>query len=365
MRTALRRHLALLLLLLLVPTLAAQDEAAEKQFTIEKTLPHTSVKNQGWTGTCWSFCTISLIESELMRQGKGTWELAEMFPVYYCYPKKAELYIRTAGNNNFDEGGIDNDVLWVIDRYGIVPRSMYTGMWKDEHLLNHSEMTGGLRAFLDTVLDERRASEKWPSGFRAMLDTYMRTPPAEIEIDGKKMTPKQFSDDVLGIDVKDYVGITSFLHLPMEGQCEHYLPDNWLHHADFYNVPLDDFMAIIDTALERGFTVSIGADTSERSYYRNQGYADWREGQLITPEERQRMWDSRETQDDHGMHIVGLAHDEDGRRYYYTKNSHGKNAGPYEGYVYLSPNYVRAKVNSITVHKDALTTEMRERLRIK
>lgn len=364
MHTALRRYLALLLVFVFVPVLAAQDEAPAKQFTNEKVLPHTGIKSQGWTGTCWSFCTISFLESELARQGKGTWELAEMFPVYHCYPKKAELFVRTDGNNNFGEGGIDNDVLWVIANYGIVPRSEYRGMWEDENFLNHSEMSRGLKAFLDQVLEGRSTSEKWAAGFQAMLDTYMLKPPTEIEIDGKKMTPKQFSDDVLGIDVKDYVGITSFLHLPTEGQCEHYLPDNWLHHDDFYNVPLDDLIEIIDTALERGYTVSIGADTSERSYYRDKGYADWFEGQTITPKERQRMWDNRQTQDDHGMHYVGLAHDENGKRYYYTKNSHGKNSGPFGGYVYLSVNYTRAKVNSITVHKDALTKEMRDKLGI-
>lgn len=350
-------------LISLISSFAIAQE--EKTFTNIKVLPHTGVKNQGASGTCWSYCTISLLESELMRQGKGSYELSEMFTVYHCYIERAVLYLRTGGNNNFSQGGIDNDVFWVIRNFGLVRDEDYDGLWPGEDFINHSEMARSLTGFLKGVTSGKYPSAKWEKGFTAVLDTYMTKPPEKIIVDGMEMTPVEFASSHLGIKPEDYVGITSFLHMPYYEQSELYLPDNWMHHSDFYNVKLDEFMAIIRNAVERGFTVSIGADVSEDTWHSKEGYAVYKEGETVTAEEREEMWDNWRTTDDHGMHVVGIAEDEDGNLFYYTKNSWSEQHGPYNGYDYISENYIRAKVNAITIHKDALSQEMKDKLGIR
>lgn len=357
----------ILMVLFVTPVLSqeAKEKEAPKTFQLVKEIPHTPVKSQGRTGTCWSYCTISLLESELMRLGKGEYELSEMFPVYYGYLARADYYVRMHGKNKFGQGGIDNDVFWAIRNYGLVRDSDYSGLWAYEEGHNHSEISRILKAYLDALLSGSRSgpSPKWKKGFRAVLDAYLGPAPEEIKIDGSALTPKQFSETVLNIKPDDYVGVTSFTHMPFYKQCELLTPDNWMHHSDFYNVPLGEFIETIDYALENGFTVSIGSDVSEETFQSKKGYAIWEEDKEITAEERERMWDDHSTQDDHGMHIVGLAKDEEGKFFYYTKNSWGQR-GPYDGYVYISKNFIRAKANSITIHKDAIPPKIRAKLGI-
>jgi bleomycin hydrolase len=357
---------ALLVIGTLVAAAQGKEALPEKTFKNVKVLAHTPVKSQGSTGTCWSYCTISLLESELMRQGKGEYELSEMFPVYHCYIERADYYVRAHGNNNFSQGGIDNDVLWTIRKFGIVRDADYSGLWPYESGHNHSELSRVLKVYLDAVMAGSRSgpSPKWAKGFTAALDAYLGPAPTTIDVDGRQVTPKQFADEILGIDPDDYVGVTSFTHMPFYSQVELLTPDNWKHHSDFYNVPLDELMAVIDYALENGFTVSIGSDVSEETFSGKTGYAIWHEDEELTPEAREAMWADWSTEDDHGMHIVGLAEDETGKSFYYTKNSWG-NSGPFQGYVYISKNFVRAKVNSITVHKDAVPESIRVKLGIK
>ena len=366
MKNTIKRTLILsVIAIMLFAAIAVAQEKAEKAPTFKeiKTLPHTAPKSQGASGTCWSFCTISLLESEVLRMGKEKVELSEMFPVYYSYIQRAVVFLRTQGKNNFQQGGIDNDVLWVARTKGLVRDQDYSGLWKGEKFINHSQMEKGLRAILDSLLKSKRLSKKWKSAFVAALNSYMTAPPTKIKVDGKEMTPLEFTRDHLGIIAEDYVGITSFTHMPLYKQSELYLPDNWYHHSDFYNVKLDEFIEIIKTAINKGYTVSIGADVSEKSWGRN-GVATWNEGKTVTVEEREAMWDDWSTGDDHGMHTVGLAEDENGTTYFYTKNSWGT-YGPYKGYHYISENYIRAKINAITIHKDALTDEMKAKLGIK
>lgn len=295
--------------------------------------------------------------------GKEKVELSEMFPVYYSYIQRAVVYMRTHGKNNFEQGGIDNDVLWVAKTYGLVTDADYSGLWENEKMINHGQMQKGLRGLLDSLLKSRRLSPKWKNAFVATLNSYMTPVPTKVTVDGKEMTPLEYTRNHLGIKGEDYIGITSFTHLPLYKQSELYLPDNWYHHSDFYNVKLDELLEIIKTSIKNGYTVSIGADVSEKTWGRT-GVATWTEGEKVTVEQREAMWDDWSTGDDHGMHTVGLAEDEEGNTYFYTKNSWGT-YGPYKGYHYISENYVRAKVNAITIHKDALTDEMKAKLGIK
>lgn len=362
----------LVFILSAVPAAAQQrgqeEELPQKEITIVKEYWRTLVKSQGWTGTCWSFSSTSFIESEVYRLGKGEFELSEMYNAYICYFAKAKAYIRMHGNNTFGQGGLFHDVLWVLKHYGALRDSDYTGQWPDEERLNFSEMDPALTGYLDGVLKAKHPSEKWFEGFKAALEAYMGPAPKTITVDGKEMTPKDFADNVLGINADDYVSLTSFTHMPFYERVELLIPDNWAHNDDYINVPLDDFMAILDYAVENGFTAGIGGDVSEATFNQKKwGYGiveQDKEGKVVTPEEREEMFADWSSTDDHGMHVVGYGRDKEGNRYYYTKNSWGTDSGPYQGYCWFSPNFIRAKMNNILVHKDAVPAEIRAKLKL-
>lgn len=361
--------LAILIVFAYASPLAAQEkkELPDKTFKVIKEYPHTPSKSQGMTGTCWCFSTTSFLETEAMRLGKGEYELSEIFTVHHAYIGKAEAYVRLHGNNNFAQGALFHDAIESVRKNGIVRDSDYPGLWPYETGHNHGELARSLKGYLDGVLDVRRGgpSPKWLPGVKAVLDVYFGPLPEKIEVDGKTITPKQFADDVLGLDMDDYIELTSYLHMPFYTKVELLVPDNWSHYDDTCNVPLDEFLEIIKYALNNGYSVLYGGDVSEDTYdSRGKGYAIWEEDKVITPEEREKMWDNWSTSDDHGMHIVGLAEDESGKTFFYVKDSGGPERGPHQGHIFLSENWVRAKADSIMVHKDGIPAEIKEKLGI-
>ena len=72
---------------------------------------HTPVKDQYHTGTCWCFATVSFLEAEALRLGKGEFDLSEMFIVRQTYPKKAVNYVQMHGNAVHQQGGQAHDVI--------------------------------------------------------------------------------------------------------------------------------------------------------------------------------------------------------------------------------------------------------------
>jgi len=366
--TFLRSRMFTLLLVLAVTLpagLGAQQpapaQAPPKTFTDVKVLAATPVKDQGGTGTCWDFSTLSFLESELLRMGRGTFDLSEMFIVDHVYREKADAYYRMHGNNTFAEGGLSHDVLSAIARYGIVRQSDFPGLWPYETRHSHGELQTVLQADLDAVLRSKPGpSPKWEKGFDALLDVYLGPLPDTIRVDGRAETPREFADQ-LGINPADYVEFTSLTNMPLWQQGALQTPDNWAHNDKTWNIPLDDAMRVLRHAIENGYTVGIGADVSERSFDQKAGYATWNEGETITPEARQEGWDRWTTTDDHGMHVVGIARDETGATYYKVKNSWG-DVGPYHGFIYMSENYLRAKFDMLLLNKAALPQDIRARL---
>jgi bleomycin hydrolase len=356
----------LLALSVALPAALGAQQPAEQQkpartFTDVKVLLATPVKDQARTGTCWDFSTLSMLESELLREGKGPYDLSEMFIVDHVYREKADLYYRMHGNNTFGEGGLSHDVLNAIARYGIVRQSDFSGLWPYETRYDHGELQSVLQADLDAMLRTRPGpSPKWSKGFDALLDAYLGPLPDSIRVDGRAETPRQFADQ-LGIDPSAYVELTSFTNMPMWQQGALETPDNWAHYDRTWNIPLDDAMRVLRHAIESGYTVAIGADVSEKSFDQEAGYATWNEGETITPEAREAGWDRWTTTDDHGMHVVGIAHDEHGATYYKVKNSWG-DVGPYHGFIYMSENYIRAKFDMLMLNKAGLPADVRSRM---
>lgn len=335
---------------------------AQYNFKDSKELDCTSIKSQANTGTCWSFATASFIESELMRQGKGEHDLSEMYVVRNIYKDKARNYLLRQGKANFSQGSLSHDLINIIKQGGVMPESIYSGLLEGEKAHNHSEMEAGLKGFLDGVLSTKKLSKKWPMAMDAILDTYIGEAPEEFEYKGKQYTPQSLAQS-LSINPADYVSLTSFTHHPFGESFVLEIPDNY-SNGRFMNIPIEDLMETIDKALAEGYSVAWDGDVSEKGFDAKQGIAVLpakparkdlfkKPGEEIevTQEDRQSNFESYSTTDDHLMHIIGSAEDQEGNEYYIIKNSWGK-ISPYRGRLYMSKAYAAMKTVAIMVHKD-------------
>jgi bleomycin hydrolase len=347
------------------------------QFTTTQIVKGMDVEDQCATGTCWSFATISFIEAEIMRKGKTPVDLSEMFNVRYTYPAKAESFVRFQGKQQFGPGGLSQDVITVIKKFGIVPETAYTGLPSDKKLHDHSSLDAILGGTVKTVLDNKlnTTSEDWMIAINGILDAYLGPVPQQFDWNGKKYTPIEFRD-AMGINADDYINLTSFSHHPYYSSFVLEVPDNWMK-GNFYNVTLDELQQIADNALENGYTIAWDADVSEDGFSFQNGMAIVPEGKVskdelfkkyiaekkINQEIRQKAFDNFETTDDHLMHITGKAKDQNGNVYYITKNSWGT-GNNYGGYQYVSSSYFRYKTVSLVVHKDAIPAAIRTKLNL-
>ncbi|HDL18681.1 MAG TPA: aminopeptidase [Bacteroidetes bacterium] len=392
MRSArLFRWLFMLVILSMLPFSAFSQEDKQKEkpvytFTIDHVVKRTPVKNQYHTGTCWSFSTVSFLESELLRLGKEEMDLSEMFVVRNTYPLKAQNYIRLHGNATFGEGALSHDAINQIRLYGIVPENVYPGLKIGEKRHNHGEMYSVLKAMLDAVLKQngKKVTPRWLDAFDAVLDVYLGTPPKEFKYKGKTYTAKSFLSDYLQLDLDQYIEFTSLTHHPFYQKCRVEIPDNWSCNDNYFNVPLDDLEKIADYALTNGNSFVWDGDVSERNFSsRKTGYGivplkDWEDKteaekkvkitepvaeKVVTQQLHQQAFNNFTTTDDHLMHVVGLAHDQNGNKFYYTKNSGGTDR-KYDGYVYLSRAYFRLKIIGMMVHKDAVPPDIKARLNL-
>ncbi len=355
--------------------LLAQDKnkGDELNFTIIKDLPATSIKNQSFTNTCWSFSVISMLESELLRMGKDTFDLSEMFVVRHIYEEKAEKYIRMHGTINFAGGGFFHDVIQALDSFGIVPDEVYTGLAEGEKIHYHTEMDDTLKEYVEKVIHagNNNLTAEWQDGFTAILDSSLGVLPRQFTIGEVTYTPEAFASE-LKINTDDYIEITSFSHHPFYQQFILEVPDNWAW-GSFYNVPLDELLEIIYFSINSDFTVAWSADISEKGFSWSSGIAvvpDDNPGKIhgqekkITQELRQEGFDKYATTDDHGMQITGLAVDINGNKYFRVKNSWGVAGSPYNGYLYASESYVRYKTIAIMVNKNGIPGNIRQKLGI-
>lgn len=336
--------------------------SAQYEFKHDIDLASTPVKNQANTGTCWSFATSSFLESELLRMDKGQHDLSEMYVVRNIYKDKAKNYLLRQGKANFSQGSLSHDLINIVRKGGLVPESVYSGLREGEKAHNHSEMEAGMKGFLDGVLKSKRLSKKWPQALDAILDVYLGDAPTSFEYEGKKYTPSSFAEH-LSVDATDYVSLTSFTHHPFGSSFVLEIPDNY-SNGSFYNVPLDKLISTIDKALEKGYTVAWDGDVSEKGFDAKKGIAvlpskparkdlfDIPGDEVkVTQEARQENFESFSTTDDHLMHLVGTATDQDGHEYYIIKNSWGS-ISPFKGYLYMSKAYAAMKTVAIMVHKD-------------
>jgi len=362
----------------------AVDGAAKYEFTTVVDLEATPVKNQASSGTCWSYSTLGFVESEMLRMGKDPIDLSEMYVVRMAYIEKGRKYVRLHGSMNFGQGGEAPDALIIMQKYGAMPQEAYTGLNYGTEQNEHSELENALKSYLDAIIKNKngKLSNAWEKGYAAILDAYLGEVPTEFEYQGKKYTARTFADKVVGINPDDYVTLTSFTHHPFGEPFILELPDNWMW-SEAYNMPQDDFMAELVNALKSGYTVEWATDVSEKGFSVRNGVAvmpatPWNkmdeaqsrqvfsgphEELVVTQEMRQEGFDNYTTQDDHGMLITGYVTDQNGTKYYITKNSWGDIENPYKtGYIYCSESFVKLKTISFTIHKDGLTETTKKAL---
>ena len=352
-----------LIFLLLFASIFIAD--AQYVFTPETEIKCTEVKSQDRTGTCWSFATTSFIESELIKAGKGKLDLSEMFIVRNIYKQKAINYILRQGKANFSQGSLAHDQIHAMQTYGLIPEQYYSGnKIKNKH--DHSELEKALKGFLDGVIAAKKPSSKWLSAFEAILDVYLGKVPESFEYMGKQYSAESFAAE-LGVGNQEFVGITSFNHHPYNSSFILEIPDNF-SNGSYYNVALDDLLQITYDALKKGYTISWDGDVSEKTFKARKGIAvlpleaspdEAMEAPVkektVTADTRQASFYSYSTTDDHLMHIVGTAKDQNGNNYFKVKNSWGE-ISDYKGYLYMSEAYFLAKTVSIYVNKDAVSS---------
>ncbi|MBS1588907.1 MAG: aminopeptidase [Bacteroidetes bacterium] len=365
---------------------ANKSDSAKRKYTFSPVLnvERTSVKNQGSSGTCWSYSTNSFLESEMIRMGKKPVDLAEIFTARMVYIDKAENYVRMHGKMEWGDGGECHDVINMYAKYGTVPQEVYTGLNYGTTKNKFGEMQAVLKGMLDAIVKNPngKLTPNWKKAFVAVLDAYLGAPPEKFMWKGKEYTPRTFADEVVGINPKNYVEISSFSDQLYYQKVPFLVPDNWSFDK-VYNVKLHDLTDIIDYALEHGYSVAWAADVSEKYFSWKNGVAyvpekDWddmseeeqkdifngpKPERKITAKIRQAAYDNYETTDDHGMHIVGIVKDQTGRPYYVVKNSWGEK-NDYKGYLYVSKAYVQYKTTGILLHKGGIPSEIKQKLRL-
>ena len=373
-------------------------EGSNYKFTKVAHLDATPVQSQGRTATCWSFSGLSFFESELIRKGnKNPAILSEMYVVRKSYENKADKYIRMDGKINFSEGGAFHDIPWVIKNYGIVPYDIYNGLVGSESY-DHAEFFEVLNGAVQGLLkfgasSSNGISPNWKPAISGILDAYLGKDIKEFEFKGKKYTPQSYAQ-AIGLNMDDYVSLTSFTNHSLYSKCQLAIPDNY-NWGDSYNVNLNDLMTTVEFALSKGYTLAWGADVSEKGFSFKNGIAlvpeDPNSIQVvgkdnknfsdagadknanaflspvkelaITEEIRQKGYDQKTTTDDHGMHIVGLYTDQNGSKYVLVKNSWGTSNYP-KGYLYVSEQYFRYKTINIYLHKEGIPSELKQKINL-
>lgn len=352
-------------------------------FTTVVNAEATPIENQGKSGTCWSYSTNSFLESEMIKNGGPTIHLAPIYSARCAYMAKAVNYVRMHGAVNWGGGGEPHDVINMYRKYGAIPESVYTGLNHDAKINDFGEMMAVLKSMLDAIIkapDNGTLTPNWKAAVSGVLDAYLGPVPKTFQYDGKTYTPESFAKDVVKLNPANYLEFISQTNTPYWKKAMMMVPDNWEFQHD-WNIPMNDITTIMDYALKHGYTIAWGTDVSEKYFSWKNGvayvpdipYQDMTPEQkktifdgpkpemTITPELRQKAFDDYQTTDDHGMQITGIAKDQNGKQWYIVKNSWGTH-NDYQGYLYVSKDFVQYKTTSFMVNKSGVPKTVLQKL---
>ncbi len=321
---------------------------------------HNTPISQGWSGMCWCFSTTSFFESEIKRIYNKEIKLSELHTVYYEYIEKARRFVRQRGNSSFEEGSEANAVKRIWQQYGCVPGEIYTGMKEGQKFHGHNKMFNEMTNYLNSVKQSNAWNEEVVlSTIKSILNHYIGEPPKEFTWEGKTYTPKSFLKEYIKLNMDDYVDIMSLMEKPYYHFAEYPVVDNWWHSEEYFNVPLDDFMEAIKNAIQNGYTFEIGGDVSETGYDSHSEVAMIPTydipSEYIDENARQFRFSNKTTTDDHGIHLIGYKKDKNGKYWFLIKDSgSGSRNGNNKGYYFYHEDYVKLKMMTFFIHKDAV-----------
>jgi len=321
---------------------------------------HNPPVRQDRTSTCWCFATTSFFESELKRLERGEFKLSELYTVYWEFLEKSRGFIQRKGDQLFTAGSEHNAVIARMKEYGAVPASAYSGLIPDQTEHDHNQLYKEIKTYLMFCKEHGYWDEdKAVSYVKSILNKYLGAPPETIQIEGRTMTPKEYLSEVLELPLDDYVSLISFKYIPFYTKGEFRVPDNWWHSEEYYNVPLEEFYAAIIGALKSGFTVDLGGDISEPGISGTDDIAIIPtfdiHPHLIDQDSREFRFNKKTSTDDHAIHAVGIKEAGD-HTWFLIKDSGGSaQRGLLPGYFMYRGDYVKLKMLTITVHKDAVT----------
>jgi bleomycin hydrolase len=356
------------------------DVITSPDFTVIKNNAATPVKNQAATGTCWAFSTTSLLESQLLKNNLGTFDLSEMFTVRNIYIEKAKNYVLRLGHAQFGEGGLGHDVIRSIAKYGAMPDEAYNGLTPGQGAYDHEKMAKELKDYLDGIINNNGKSiaSDWLTGYNKILDTYMGAVPENFTYKGKSFNAVGFAKDVMKFDANDYVNITSFTHQPYYQPFVVQVPDNF-SNGNYYNLPLNEMIDLVKSSVNSGYSLMWDADITNNGFRAKKGLglyldpsvkisndsvkADMEEAKWDEAT-RQKLYEQTVTQDDHLMHITGIEKSKGGKTFFIVKNSWGA-MGPFNGYVNVSESYFAINTITLVVPKAALSKALLDKLKIK
>lgn len=344
--------------LLLVLSIGFTQAIAQYNFEIVQQIENTNIKSQGKTGTCWSFASISFIESEILRTSGQSIDLSEMHIVRDVYKDKARNYILRQGKANFSEGSLAHDMLNVGMKSGLVPEQVYSGKQSKEH--NHKKLFEELKTYLDSIVGAQAIPSNWEQEIDMVLDKHLNKYDDSFILNEKKYNAKSYYE-YLGLELKEYKNVTSFSHHNFGQEFILEIPDNY-SNGSYLNVSIDELQNMVDLAISEGHSVIWDGDVSEKGFSAQRGLAinpiEFQEScfdtpceeKTVTQQDRQLAFESYDTTDDHLMHLVGIAKDENGGKYYIIKNSWGE-LSDFKGYLMMSESYFRAKTVAVTLNK--------------
>jgi len=320
---------------------------------------HNEPRNQGLTGTCWSWSSTSYFESEYYRIHNKEIRLSPIYNAYWEYVEKARRYVNERGNSVFGEGSEGNALKRLWKQYGTVPYESYTGLMPGQKAHDHSKMFDEMDAYLKTV----KSSNSWNeeevlSTIKAILNHYLGAPPDKFTWDGKEYTPVEFFRSVVKLNPDDYIDVISLMQEPYYKKILYNVPDNWWYDSSYLNVPLDVYMSALKNAIEKGYSVCLGGDVSEAGLESHAKAAVIPTfdipSEYIDENARQFRFLNGSTTDDHGVHLIGYL-EKNGKTWYLIKDSGSGafNVGD-KGYFFYHEDYVKLKMVDCMVHKDVV-----------
>lgn len=313
--------------------------------------------SQGNAGTCWCFSATSFFESEVYRLINQKIKLSEMYTVYWEYVERAKAFVKTRGNIEYDQGSEANAIPVIWKKYGIVDYNDYNGKLKIQNFYSHTDLINELKTYLNNVKENNEWNEKVVvSTVKSILNKYMGQPPTYVVVNNKKLSPQDYLTKVLKLNMNDYFSFMSTEEFPYYEKHELVEADNWRHSKNYYNVPVKDFMYIIENSLQKGYTVSICGDVSEAGYNR---FAEVSKiptfdipSEYINEDARQFRLSNHTTTDDHCIHVVGYQKVKNDYWFLIKDSGAGGFDGPNKGYRFYHQDYIKLKMMNILVNKD-------------